>query len=74
MDRDFLTTRRRRRRLAWLLQQNRAERINELEGLTLMHNPLYFEAQVDPEAWDRYQQLRRRILVLRRFLSLPSKP
>lgn len=39
-----------------------------------MHNPLYFEAQVDPEAWDRYQQLRRRILVLRRFLGLPLKP
>jgi hypothetical protein len=74
MDRDLLTTRRRRRRLAWLLRQNRAERVNELEGLTLMHNPLYFEAQVDPEAWDRYQQLRRRILVLRRFLGLPSKP
>jgi hypothetical protein len=74
MNRDFLTTRRRRRRLVWLLQQNRAERINELEGLTLMHNPLYFEAQVDPEAWDRYQQLRRRILVLRRFLALPPKP
>jgi hypothetical protein len=74
MAQDFHTKRHRKRRLAWLLQQNRAERINELEGLTLMHNPLYFEAQVDPEAWDRYQQLRRRILVLRRFLALPSKP
>jgi hypothetical protein len=74
MDRDFLTKRHRKRRLAWLIQQNRDERVNELEGLTLMHNPLYFEAQIDPEAWERYQQLRRRILVLRRFLGPPPNP
>jgi hypothetical protein len=74
MAQDFLTKRHRKRRLAWLLQQNRDERINELEALTMMHNSLYFAAQVDPEAWERYQQLRRRIPILRRFLGLPPKP
>jgi hypothetical protein len=74
MKEDFRARRHRKRRLVWLIQENRAERVNELEGLTLMHNPLYFEAQVDPEAWERYQQLRRRIPILRRFLGLPPKP
>lgn len=64
----------RRRRLAFLLRRNRDERVNELEALTLMHNTLYFAAQTDPEAWNRYQQLRRRIPALRRFLGLPPKP
>jgi hypothetical protein len=74
MNHDFFAKRHRKRRLAWLIQRNRDERINELEALTLMHNSLYFAAQIDPEAWDRYQQLRRRIPILRRFLGLPPKP
>lgn len=64
----------RRQRLAFLTERNRDERLNELEALKMMIGTLSMAAPHDPEAWDIYQQARRRIPALRQFLGLPPKP